>query len=565
MATRTDVLGLAITTALAAMLGSCATPAAVPRVLQAPVSEQRPPEPPKLIVQVTVDQLRTDLLTRYADRFVAGGLRRFLDDGLFFHNAHYAHAITETAVGHATLFTGALPSMHGIVGNEWLEAGHKRTSVEDARYPLLGAAKPAAGASPDALRVSTLGDQLELASDGAALVFSVSIKDRAAILPAGHAGKAFWYEEASGRYVTSSYYYPELPGWLGTFLAHDPLARFPLQWSLLLPPESYRNRARDARPFEKALHAADGTAFPHTLTGTEPRVRYSAIKHSPFGDELTLDLVTALLEAEPLGRDDATDLLAISFSSTDIVGHAFGPESLEAEDNLVRLDRVIARLFDLLLQRVEEQRLVVALSADHGISETPEHLLSLGLPAGRHPAGTQLVQELNSQLVAQLGASGDFVSAFANPCLWLDEAKVKARGLSMEDAERMVAELVLARPGIARAITRSDLLRNRLPDNEIEQRVRMSFDAERTGHVYLVPDPGWIQATDPADLAAMHGTPYLFDRAVPVAFWGLGLPQGRIGEPADPRDIAPTLARLARVQPPNGSSGRVLSQVVGPE
>lgn len=550
---RARAVGLAVVAALT--LAHCAAPGPQTGGLAKPVQKK-----PRLVVQITVDQLRVDLVGRYAERFGEGGLRRFLDDGLFYDNAHYAHAITETAVGHATLFTGALPSAHGIVGNEWLEGGRKRSSVEDARYPLIGAEKSSAGASPSALRVSTLGDQLRLASDGQALVFAVSLKDRAAILPAGHAGKAFWYEDASGRFVTSSYYYPSTPEWLNAFSAKRPHERFPAQWDLLLPRDTYRQREHDARAFERPL--SGGPSFPHALGGADPRSRYRAIKHSPFGDELTLALVEALLDAEPLGRDETPDLLAISFSATDMVGHAFGPESLEAEDNLLRLDRVIARLFDLLLSRLPRQQLVVALSADHGISETPEHLASLGLPSGRHPPGAVLVQELNAALSERLGTGADFVLGFVNPCLWLDEAKLGARGMSLEEAERAVADLALARPGVARAITRSDLLHNRVPLNEIEVRVRDSFDRERTGHVYLVPAAGWLQANDPGELAAMHGTPYGYDRAVPIAFWGLGLAPQHVTSEVDPRDIAPSLSAVAGVQPPSGSSGRLLSELV---
>ena len=245
------------------------------------------------------------------------------------------------------------------------------------------------------------------------------------MLPGGHTGKAFWYEEASGRFVTSSYYYPALPEWVSAFTAKRPLDRLPARWDLLFPRDTYERRELDARAFEKPTEG--GPSFPHVLGGSDQKARYRAIKHSPFADQLTLDFVEALLDAEPLGRDEVPDLLAISFSATDIVGHAYGPESLEAEDNLLRLDGVIARLFELLLARLPKHQVIVALSADHGIIETPEYLASLGLPGGRHPSGAVLVAELNAQLVQRLGPGGDFVVGFANPCLWLDEAKVAAR------------------------------------------------------------------------------------------------------------------------------------------
>lgn len=528
-------------------LGACVK-AQVQVPKEAPAATE-PATAPRLVVQVTVDQLRTDLLSRYAARFTAGGLRRFLDEGVRYDAARYAHAITETAVGHATLFTGALPSEHGIVGNEWYDGTRVRTSVEDPEYTWVGAPTPEhAGTAPTALRTTTWGDELVLASSGEALVFSVSLKDRSAILPGGHAGKAFWYDERSGDFVTSTYYYAALPPWVEAFRARRPQDAYPATWALSAPPEDY-------------VHASEASAFPRPLGAPGSEAFYRALKHTPFGDELTLDFVQALLEAEPLGRDDVPDLLAISFSATDAIGHTFGPDSLEAEDNLLRLDRVFARLFELLLAHVDARALVVILSADHGACSAPEVLRARGLPGGRHPSGADLVEALNQALARRFGEDSAFVTRFVNPTFWLDEAKITARNLRVEDVENAVAEALLAREGFARAVTRSALLRGELPDDPLTALVRASFDRERTGHVYAVPESGWLLANDATRLTSMHGTPHAYDRAVPIAFWGAGLPARRVVRAVDPRAIAPTLAVWLGLPPPSGSSGEVLREL----
>ena len=335
-------------------------------------------EPPALVLAITVDQLRGDMLPRFCERFGEGGFARLLDEGVHFRDAHYAHSTTYTAVGHATLFSGAHPAGHGIVGNDWADAasGERVYCVEDPRHTLVGApaGSPHAGTSPRNLVASTIGDELVLASGGRSRVFAVSIKDRGAILPAGHHGRAYWYAKTTGGFQTSTYYHEELPAWAARWNAErgaDALAG--AAWTLLGPREEYVYGAADDRPCERPPFGFDRT-FPHALgEGGEGEPLRGLVRYSPFGDELTLSFVEALFEAEEPGGRGVTDLVAVSFSCTDYIGHAFGPNSLEAEDNLLRLDRTLARLLAFVDARVGLERTVIVLSSDHGVDAVPEY------------------------------------------------------------------------------------------------------------------------------------------------------------------------------------------------
>jgi hypothetical protein len=503
-------------------------------------------------------------LTRFSSRFGAGGFRRFLDAGVYYESAFFAHAPTETAVGHATLFTGALPQAHGIVGNEWYDRVQKRRrfAVEDPQHRWLEHETPRdGGTSPRSMRVGTIGDEMSLASGRRALVYALSIKDRGAIPAAGFAGKAFWFDERSGDWVTSDYYYEKVPEFVRAFnKARLVEAQRGKAWDLLRPRAEYERRDADDRAFEGSYRTL-GRTFPHPLAGEPPESFYAMLKRTPFADELTVQMLEALLEEQPIGRDEVTDLLALSFSATDYIGHVFGLESLEAEDNVLRLDRTLARMFEVLLARVPETELLAILSSDHGGCEAPEALRSLGLDADRHdPVG--LIKRVNDGLEQQFGAGSRFVVDFSNPTLWLDEAAIAARSLALDVVERRAAELVLAGPGVAYALAKTDLVRGSVPRGPVYDRILNSFDRERTGNVYIVPKPGWLLATDPRGLTTMHGTPWRYDTHVPLAFFGNGLRAARVWHPVDPRDIASTIAARLAIEPPRGSSGQILAEVM---
>lgn len=532
-------------------VGTRPTPA-----LLTPLASDRPKT--ALTVLVSIDQLRADMPLKLLPRFGKGGFRRLYEEGVVYDAATYAHSATETAVGHATLATGALPRDHGIVGNEWSERNTRVYSVDDAASELLGAS--GAGKSPARLLVQTLGDVL-LAAQPAALVRSVSGKERSAIMMGGHKGTAYWLDEGRGSFVTSRYYADRTPAWVEAFAALRPAERYRAQrWELLAPAAEYV--AADDHPWEQRGAAElSGPLFPHAFGDVTGEQFVHALKSTPFGDELTLAFIRALFDAEPLGRDRTSDLLTLSFSSTDYIGHAFGPESREAEDNLLRLDRTLAQLFALLDERVGKGHYVFVLSSDHGACESPEWFLAQGMDAGR--VDPELLRRtVDDGLRARFSVGVELVSDFINPTLVLNEQRIASLSLDLSAVEHAAVELVREVPGVHSAHARSDLVARTGPEHPFKVRMEQSTHPERSGHVYVVPKEHWLLATKPDKLTAMHGTPWPYDGQVPIVVWGTGARAQRVLRAVDPRDIAPTLAQLLGIPVPAASTGKPLVEAL---
>ncbi len=514
-------------------------------------------ERPRLVLWITVDQLRADLLERTLDRFDPGGFRLLADQGLVYTDACFRHASTATGVGHAVLFTGGNAMQHGIVGNEWFDRrlGRMVYCVQDERYPLVGGQAPSPqGRSPAYLSCTTIGDELILASAGRARVLAVSGKDRAAVIPAGRLGRAWWFDVRQGRFVTSTWYTDGYPEPVRHFHASGAADRWRGQsWTLLHPQDRYVFFARDDRPCEKPPGTL-GRTFPHPL-GQDPAACAAALPYTPFMDQLTAEFAVELAAAEGLGDDDVPDLLSVSFSATDYVQHAFGPDSLEAEDNLFRLDRTLAGLLDRLLGRVGPDRVLLILSADHGSTESPD---CRGLSRGQEPTDPgRLASTLNDALRARLGLKeGKPLAAFSPPNLYLDGTLVASAGVSPGEAERMLAEEAMRLPQVPLAVTASDLRLGRLPDDPVARRLAAAWHPQRSGDVLIL--------TVPADEgeAGTHGSPHVHDTHVPILIAGPGIPAGRVHRPVCPGDLAPTVATILRVARPSGSTGTLLVEAL---
>jgi len=513
------------------------------------------PDTPALAVLISIDQLRADMPGHLMSRFGNGGFRRLYDEGVVYDAAAYAHSATETAVGHATLSTGALPREHGIVGNEWSERGVRVYAVDDAASELLGAG--GSGKSPVRLLVDTIGDVL-VSERPHALVRGVSEKERSAILLAGHKGVAYWLDDGAGTFISSRYFVERLPSWVEAFGARQPAESYRAQgWQLLQPASAYV--ASDDHPWEQRGGAVLGTVFPHAFGSVTGEQYLHAIKSTPAGDALTLAFVNALLDNEPLGKDRVADLLAVSFSSTDYVGHAFGPESREAEDNLLQLDRVLAQLFALLDERVGKGRYFVFLSADHGACESPEYFRAKGQDASRvDPA--LLRSTVDSGLRARFDVGVELVSDFVNPSLVLNEQRIASLSLDLAQVEQAAVTLAKTVPGVHAAFARSELVLGNGPQQPFKTRMEQSTHPERSGHVYIVPKEHWLLATQPDKLTAMHGTPWPYDAQVPIVVWGTGAPAQHVARPVDPRDIVSTIAALLQLTPPSGATGKPLTE-----
>jgi len=544
------------------------------------VSPASASEKPRLILQVTVDQLRGDLPWRYYDRLGEGGFRYLLDEGTDFTDAHHAHANTETIVGHTTLATGAHPAAHGMIGNVWLDRGTgKQTyNIEDANYHLLTAGagveketeidptqKVAStdGRSPAAILVSTFSDELALNTAGRAKIFGVSVKDRGAVSMAGHAGKAFWFSKATGDWVTSNYYYDRYPDWVTAFNKAKPTQRYAQKsWELLHDRSGYLFANADDQPWETALPGY-GRVFPHPFGDAGSKLFTTLLTVSPAGDEMTLAFAKALMTNEQLGKDDVTDYLAVSFSSTDYVGHMFGPSSLESEDNILRLDRTLAELFSFVDEQVGLEKTLIVLSADHGGPDAPGYLNSLGIPGSYvHPDHWEKTSAFET-LKKKFGIGQELIQNYAHPYLYLNSSVIADKGLDKAELERAVAAELVKFPDVALAVSSTALSEGNLPDTPIYRAILNNFNPSRSGDIFVVFAPNrFINDFDGLNVAVTHGSPWRYDTYVPILFGGYGVPAQQIFRRVETIDVAPTLAAIARIKPPSGATGRVLIEAL---
>jgi predicted AlkP superfamily pyrophosphatase or phosphodiesterase len=537
-------------------------------------------EAPKLVLQITVDQLRGDLPTRYYDRLGDGGFRYLWEYGVVYRNAHHAHANTETIVGHATLATGAHPSGHGMVGNLWFdrETGFTTYNVEDAAYPLLTAgadvdketeidptqrAARSEGRSPTAILVTTFSDELRSSTDGAAKVVGVSVKDRGAISMAGHAGTAYWFSKASGEFVTSRYYLDEYPGWVTEFNDGKPAQAFAnTSWTLLHDQDSYLFGDSDDREWETDV-AGFGRVFPHAFgDGTSPYFT-TWLTLSPAGDRLVLDFAKQALVNEQLGADEVTDYLSVSFSSTDYVGHVFGPSSLEAEDNILQLDRTLAELFAYVDEHVGLDNTLIVLSADHGGPDTPGYLNSLGIPAGYVEPESWDRDAAITRIKERFRIKGELLETYSHPYLYFSADVKNNRKIDQQALEAAVVEELMKFPSVSLAVSSTALRSGNLPDTELMAAVRHNFHPKRSGDVFIVFEPNWfINDFEGLIVASTHGSPWNYDTYVPIVFAGAGLKPAVVDRRVLTVDIAPTLAAYLGIKPPSGSVGNPLAEVV---
>jgi predicted AlkP superfamily pyrophosphatase or phosphodiesterase len=519
---------------------------------------------PDLILQITVDQLRADMLTRFSDRFGEGGFKYLAEQGTVYTDARYTHLNTMTAVGHATLATGGNSPQHGMAANDWYdrELGRKVNSVEDVQSPFVGGVKgDRSGRSPRHLTSSTFSDELVLASGGRSRAFGVSTKDRGAIITAGRQGQAYWYSSKTGEYVTSTWYRDSYPEWVSDWNSGKPAdAYLGKTWDLFQDRDRYIFADQDDRAFEIA-HGKLGTTFPHVMADPVTGPYYSNLRRTPWADELTLQFTLAMMQAEQIGQRGHTDYLSVSFSATDYIGHAFGPNSLEAEDNLLRLDRTLAQLFEAVDEAVGLENTLIVLSADHGVQAAPEHMAEHGFEVGRLGTDT-LLGTLNEAMADYFQTSEPLVAAFLKPGLYLDAEALHRAGVSMSHAEAKLAREVLKIPGFSHAFTRSALQSGAVPDTPVARSVLNAFHPERSGDVLVVPEQFWFFGWSAGGDASTHGTPYPSDQHVPIVFAGPGIGKQVIHRRVAPRDVAPTLSAIMGILPPSGSVGKVLQEVV---
>jgi predicted AlkP superfamily pyrophosphatase or phosphodiesterase len=500
-----------------------------------------PPARPRLILGIVVDQFRYDYLTRFRTDYNSG-FDRLLTRGAVFTNARYEHYPTVTAIGHATFMTGATPSLSGIIGNSWYdrETGKQVTSVDDASVQLLGRSN-AAGASPRKLVVSTLGDEMKLAWLGKSKVIGMSLKDRSAILPAGHiADGAYWFDPQSGNFVSSTFYFKDLPQWARDFNASRRADRYlKAEWKPLAP-----------RP--------DFPGFEKRMADTADPRYYDALEASPFGNELLEEFAERAIDAEKLGQDDITDLLTVSFSSNDYVGHEVGPDSPEVRDISIRTDRVIGKLLEFVDARVGLANVLVVFTGDHGVPQIPELLAERRMPAGRL-SGKVILAAAEKALIERFG-EGKWIAGSTGPAPYFDRALIRSRKLTEAEVQRVAADAVAQLPHMYRVYTREQLLYGQVLPDIVTRRVVNGFYPSRASDLTVLEEPYWIQAAH----GTTHGSVFEYDAHVPLIFMGAGIRAGKYHARVMPNDIAPTLATLLEVETPSGSVGRVLTEMLDP-
>lgn len=486
---------------------------------------QAAPRKPKLVVAVIFDQFRYDYLTRFRSEYHAG-FDRLLTRGAVFTNARYEHYPTVTAVGHSTYLTGATPSISGIVGNSWFDraSGKTVTSVSDSATKLIGG--PGDGSSPRRLLVDTIGDELKKASAGKSRVIGISHKDRAAILPSGHAADAaYWFVDPVGGFVTSSYYVSELPAWARDFNATHPCQTYAGQkW------------------------------LDHTLPADAGKL-CEAVTASPYGNDLLERFAERALEAEQLGKHDSTDLLTVSFSSNDVVGHSFGPDSPEVREMCLASDRILGKLIAAIERQVGPDGYVLVVSGDHGVAPTPEANAALKLPGGRL-TGNPVAKAVESALGKRYGEA-KWVANNGETGLYLNLEAIDSKKLDRAEVDRVAADAAMAVPHVFRVYTREQLLNGQLQADSIGRRVENGFFAQRSPDIEVVLEPYWIT---PAT-GATHSSPFGYDTHVPVIFLGATIKPGHYDESVMVNDVAPTLATLLGIETPAGSVGRALSAI----
>jgi arylsulfatase A-like enzyme len=497
---------------------------------------------PKLVVVIVIDQFRGDYLERYRDQFGDAGFKLFLDHGAYFSNCNYNYANTRTAPGHSTLFTGAYSNGHGIAANEWLDQKKKRmvTSVEDDDTELVGVADKT-GASPHNLLADTIGDELKLATQGKARVFGISLKDRASVLPAGFAGDAaYWIDDKSGTWVTSTYYRSDLPKWAQDF-----------------------NSSRPAKYWDRNWKDAQGNILRSTAhrkgRNGEDAGFYEVIGSTPFGNEYEFEFAKELTVYENVGRGPATDLLSISLSPNDILGHQVGPDTPEMQSMALELDRQLADFFNFLGHQIGLANVWIVLSADHGVSSLPDAVKKLHIPAANLDA-SKLEAQLNSAMTTKFssGHPANYVK-LDFPLAWLDQEAFAAAHVNESDAESAVGQ-AMKQAGLRDAFTKSQLAQGEVPNTPLGRKYLNSYSPEGSWFVMGVPD---IYTVGPGK-GTDHTSPFNYDTHIPLAFYGLPFQSGTYRTSVEPIDLAPTIASLLGINAPTHSVGRVLTEALAP-
>ncbi|MGW8122716.1 alkaline phosphatase PafA [Roseivirga echinicomitans] len=516
-------------------------------------------EKPKLIVGIIVDQMKQEYISRFYDGFGEDGFKRLIEQGFMARNGHYDYAYTVTGPGHASVYTGTTPAVHGIVNNSWYSRNLKRSvyCAEDTTVLAVGGSAKNGLISPMNLYSTTITDELKLFTQRKGKVIAMSIKDRGAALPGGHLSDgSYWYDSGTGEFMTSTYYMNDLPDWVKKFNASKHADKYlNMTWDTFLPIEKYTMSGPDDSKYESGFSGKDTPTFPYHLKELRKKNGdLSMLSSTPFGNSILTDLALESIDAEKLGQDDIPDFLAVSYSSTDYIGHNFGPLSKEVQDTYVRLDRELARLFKALDQKVGKGNYTVFLSADHAVAENSLRMKEDGFKIdnlSRSATRKVLTEALNAKY-----GEKDWIESFSSN-IHLNHDVIAANGIDLYEIQTFVAQKMMEQEGVYMALTAHDLVVNNYTKN-IKHLMQNAFHPKESGDVLIVMDPGWQTG---GRTGTSHGNPWTYDTHVPIMFYGWGIKQGSSVREIHITDIAPSISMLLNMRLPNGTTGTPIPEI----
>lgn len=514
---------------------------------------------PKLVVGIVVDQMRNDYIYRYWDRYGNGGFKRLVNNGYYFKNAHYNYIPTYTGPGHSSIYTGSTPRTHGIIGNDWFlkQSGGFMYCVQDTSVKSVGTKNKSGKMSPKNQLSSTIGDELKMSTNQNAKVFAVSLKDRSAILPAGHAADAaFWFDDETGNFISSTWYLNDLPQWLKNY-NDKKMARMYLEkgWNTLYPISTYSNSITDDNKYEMAPISKATPAFPYDYKPALEKNNLGIIKASAYGNSITKDLAIECLKNERLGKDDVTDLFSISFSSTDIVAHYYGPRAIEVEDTYLRLDKDLEEILMALDKEVGANNYVVFLTGDHGGADVANHLIDHKIPAGSTLTDEKIVPRI-FKFLQQNYNDTLLLATVTNEQVFLSEKRIVDLKLDKSDVETKLASFLTTIPEIAEAYTSETMKNGSFSKNDYRALLQNGFSHQLSGNVCFIYRAAFM---DHGEKGTTHGAGYNYDTHVPVLFYGKGIKRGETFSYITITQIAPTVCELLQINQPNSCTSEPLN------
>ena len=518
-------------------------------------------ERPKLVVGIVVDQMRWDYLYRFQDRYGSGGFRRLLNEGFTFENTYIDYLPTYTAIGHSTIYTGSVPALHGIAGNDFIiqSTGQEMYCTQDDSVQGVGATGKVGQMSPNNLLTSTVTDQLKLATNFRSKVYGIAIKDRGGILPAGHfADAAYWYDGGSGSWITSTFYMNQLPKWVTNLNQTKFADQYLKEWNTLYPINTYVNSTKDENDYEGLFDGETKAVFPRDLKSLKKSNGYGLIRSTPFGNTITADLAKQIIDIEKLGQNEKgiSDFLAISFSSTDYIGHQYGINSIEIEDTYLRLDKDLENFFNYLDQKIGKGNYTVFLSADHGAAHNPKFFKDMKGNSGYFNT-KEVKTNLNAELAKKFGAN-DLVRSLTNYQIHLNYPIIKTNNINENELKDAIVQFMEEVDAVSFVVDIERIGEASIPE-KIKQRIINGYNKKRSGVIQYILDPQWYGGKQNST-GTTHGSWNSYDSHIPFLMMGWGVKQGKSYKPVHMTDIAPTISSLLKIEAPNGNIGEPQSE-----